>query len=172
MALSARAAVVVAAIACVTCSVWADLPRVWPPPDGKDVPPDAPLRVTLTDPAMAISLGTGKIEVHDASTDAVVAAVDVGQGTRMQAIGGLPNYVVRNVILEGPRATIPLPPHALAYGKTYYVTCPGTAFPAAGLDAGGIAGNMMWRFTTNIVRQDCWHWPSIVGTENRRVLWA
>jgi pectin methylesterase-like acyl-CoA thioesterase len=94
------------------------LPTLQPAAGDKNVCPDTPLKITL---ATTARLGTGKIEVCDAADDKVAATVDVAQPTRTQAIGGLDNYVVRPVLLSGNDATICLPPHSLANGKTYYV---------------------------------------------------
>lgn len=121
-------------------------PEVFPAPNATQVPPDAPLRIKLPAPA---TLGTGKVEVCSAADNTVAASIDVSQPTREQSIGGLANYLVRPVLLGDGQAVIILPPHALAYGKTYYVKFPAGAI--TGIDWSGLSAageKSAWRFST------------------------
>src|SRR5689334_13376253 len=65
-------------------------PAPFPMAGATDVCPDTPLRLTFSAPPV---LGNaGKVQVYDAATDAVVAAVDAASPVATQSIGGLPNY--------------------------------------------------------------------------------
>src|SRR5690348_6851809 len=89
-----------------------------PSPGMKDVCPDTPLRIEFADVPV---LGAGKVQVFDASNDAVVETVDVTVPKLTKVIGGFPNFNYYPVILAGKNAAIYLPDHALAYDRSYYV---------------------------------------------------
>ncbi len=134
------------ALVAVTSTALAEPPAFFPPFNANNVPPDTPLRIAISTPTLA--LGTGKIEICDAADNSVAATIDLAQPTRTQAIGGLPNYVVRTVLLTNIDATIYLPPHALTYGKTYYVKVPPTAFTGLGWQGTDLADSKAWQFST------------------------
>src|SRR5882672_12343540 len=59
---------------------------IYPATAAKRVCPDTPLRITFTN---APIVGTGQIQVFDASTDALVESTDVAVPIRSKSIGGL-----------------------------------------------------------------------------------
>jgi pectin methylesterase-like acyl-CoA thioesterase len=119
-------------------------PDLFPARGARDICPDTPLKMIFTAPP---ALGTGKIEIHDAATDAVVAAIELNQPTRTQSIGGLANYVAHPFLLNGNELILSLPAGSLAYNKTYYVAVPAGAFGKDAWPATEMDGKR-WQFTT------------------------
>jgi pectin methylesterase-like acyl-CoA thioesterase len=117
----------------------------FPPPNGKNVCPDPPLRITFSGPP---SLGTsGAIRVYGAGS-AVVATVDMGATTFSDTIGGTTFNTVRPAYIDGNDAVIYLKTHALAYGQTYYVNIDSGAILGPSGAPLAISDTTSWRFTT------------------------
>jgi pectin methylesterase-like acyl-CoA thioesterase len=117
---------------------------MFPTPGASNVPPDTPLRLHLAQPATA---GTGKIEIHDAATGAIVDAVDVAEKTATKLIGGA-SYQYYPVIVSGNDVAVFLKPGALAYGKTYYVVVTSGVLTGAADHAIGVQAPTDWKFST------------------------
>ena len=99
----------------------------FPPPNGVDVCPNPPLRITFSGPP---KLGTsGNIQVFG-STGTAVATVDMAAATFGDTIGGTMFNTVRPAYVDGNDAVVYLKTHALTYGQTYYVN----------IDSGAILG--------------------------------
>jgi pectin methylesterase-like acyl-CoA thioesterase len=121
-------------------------PLLFPAPGARDICPDTPLRITFSD---APQVGRGKIQVFDATDDALVEAIDVAAPTRTRTIGGLPNFSDHPVIISDSQVSVYLSSQALGYHKTYYVKVDAGAFMdgAGNAAALGLDDNS-WRFTT------------------------
>jgi pectin methylesterase-like acyl-CoA thioesterase len=116
--------------------------------NASDVCPDSPLRITFD---AAPLTGIGKIQVFDASNDALAASIDHGAPAATQSIGGAANYRYYPVIITGNEATLYLPNGALAYGKTFYVKIDPDAFKDGnGNSFPGIDNARGWRFSTKM----------------------
>jgi pectin methylesterase-like acyl-CoA thioesterase len=119
---------------------------MFPKADAKDVCPDTPLRLTFSGPPVA---GTGKIQVFDADSDALIETIDVAEPTRIKTIGGFPNFKYYPILIAGNEAAIYLPDGALSYGKTYYVKIDAGALKDGGANTfAGLTDAKSWRFTT------------------------
>src|ERR1700690_673327 len=94
------------------------VPVLFPAMDAKDVCPDTPLRITFTSTPV---IGSGKIEVLDASDETLVESIDLSVATRSKTIGGIPNFNYHPVLISDNQAAIYLLNHALDYNKTYVV---------------------------------------------------
>jgi hypothetical protein len=70
----------------------------FPALNAKGVCPDAPLRITF--PTAPLT-GIGKIQVFDASNDALAASIDISASTAIQSIGGAANYRYYPVVITG-----------------------------------------------------------------------
>jgi pectin methylesterase-like acyl-CoA thioesterase len=117
----------------------------FPPPNGKNVCPDPPLRITFSGPP---SLGaSGKIRVYGAG-GAVVATVDMAAATISDTIGGTTFNTIRPAYVDGNDAVVYLKTHALAYGQTYYVNIDSGAILGPSGTPLAISDATSWRFTT------------------------
>jgi pectin methylesterase-like acyl-CoA thioesterase len=119
--------------------------RLFPAPDADAVSPDAPLRLTFS---AAPELGAGKIQIHDAATQAVIETIDVKTPVSTKTIGGLDNYNYYTVLIADHEATLVPKPGALAYGHRYYITVDAGAFKIDSDDSAALAQPTAWRFTT------------------------
>ncbi|HVY38388.1 MAG TPA: pectinesterase family protein, partial [Polyangia bacterium] len=118
---------------------------VFPPPNGTDVCPDPPLRITFNGPP---AIGTsGKIQLFNGS-GALVAAVDVAAATTTTVNGGMSFKTERPVYVDGNSAVVYLPSKPLAYGQTYSVTVDAGAIKPPGGGSFAVTGSTAWRFTT------------------------
>src|SRR6478609_4985629 len=96
----------------------AGVTSLFPPPNGQNLCPDPPLKITFDG---AATLGsTGRIRVFTSGGSAV-ATVDMAASTITETIGGMSFAVSRPVYVDGNTVSVTLPPKALAYGMTYYV---------------------------------------------------
>ena len=147
-AAAAEAARVIAAVvpAAAGARLALYLNGAYPAAGGKDVPPDAPLRLAFV---AAPSLGrAGKIHIADAASGTEVETIDISQPTAMQPIGGLAPFRYYPVIIQGEEALI-FPRHGrLAYGHSYVVTIDDGVFLDGTLPYSGLAADRPWRFTT------------------------
>jgi pectin methylesterase-like acyl-CoA thioesterase len=129
----------------MTGSLPAGVVALFPPPDGRDVCPDPPLRLTF---AGAPTLGTaGKVQVFN-SSGSVVASLNMASATVTDTIGGTNFILLRPAYVDGNTAVVYLKTKALAYGQTYYVTVDAGAIRPPGGGSFAIAGSSAWRFTT------------------------
>ncbi len=118
---------------------------LFPPPNGSDVCPDPPLRMSFSG---APTLGSsGKIQVYDGSGNAV-ASVDMAQATITDTREGTTFNVPRQAYVDGNDAVVYLKTKALTYGETYYVTVDAGAIVPPGGGSFSISGASSWRFTT------------------------
>ncbi|MFL5304958.1 MAG: pectinesterase family protein [Polyangia bacterium] len=118
---------------------------VFPPPNGTDVCPDPPLRITFSGPP---AIGTsGKIQVFN-SSGALAASVDVAAATTTTVNGGMSFKTERPVYVDGNSAVIYLPSRPLTYGQTYSVTVDAGAIKPPGGGTFAVTGSTAWRFTT------------------------
>jgi len=117
---------------------------LFPPPNGQNLCPDPPLKITFSG---APTLGSsGRIRVFN-SGGTSVATVDMAAASVSQTIGGMAFTVSRPVYVDGNTVSVTLPPKALAYGMTYYVNVESGAITAPG-GAFSITDTSTWRFTT------------------------
>ena len=122
----------------------AGVTALFPPPDGQNLCPDPPLKITFSG---APTLGSsGRIRVFN-SAGTAVATIDMAASTMTETIGGMSFAVSRPVYVDGNTVTVTLPPKSLAYGTTYYVNVDSGAITAPG-GAFSITSNSSWRFTT------------------------
>ena len=118
---------------------------LFPPPNGQNLCPDPPLKITFSGtPTLGSS---GRFRVFNSGGSAV-ATVDMAAATVTETIGGMAFTVSRPVYVDGNTVFVTLPPKALAYGMTYYVTVESGAI-AAGGGAFSITDTNTWRFTTD-----------------------
>ncbi|HVT10549.1 MAG TPA: pectinesterase family protein, partial [Polyangia bacterium] len=118
---------------------------VFPPPNGTDVCPDPPLRITFSGPP---AIGTsGKVQVFSGG-GALVASVDVAAATTTTVNGGMSFKTERPVYVDGNSAVVYLPSKPLAYGQTYSVTVDAGAIKPPGGGSFAVTGSTAWRFTT------------------------
>jgi uncharacterized repeat protein (TIGR02543 family) len=117
---------------------------LFPANTSTNMPIDVPLKISFTVPP---SVGTaGLIQIRDASTNAVVDAIDLSAATQSKTIGGV-TYNYLPVIVNGNTALIT--PHvALAYNKTYSVTVDSGVFKTANGIFPGVTSSSTWTFTT------------------------
>jgi pectin methylesterase-like acyl-CoA thioesterase len=117
-----------------------------PAPNATGVSPDAPLRLTFKRPP---SLGVaGNIQIHDASTNAVVDTIDLSLPTPTKNIGGFDDFKYLPIIITGNRAAIYPRNGSLTYNKRYYVTIDAGVFRAGAEDYGAALEPQAWQFTT------------------------
>jgi pectin methylesterase-like acyl-CoA thioesterase len=104
------------------------------------------LHITFTS---APVVGSGRIEVFNATNDHLIDSIDVSVQTRTRTIGGLPDYNYYPVIISGNQASIYLVNKALAYNTTYYVKIDAEAFKDRGGNPfAGFTDAKAWRFKT------------------------
>jgi len=116
---------------------------LFPPPNGQNLCPDPPLKITFSStPTLGSS---GRFRVFTSGGTAV-ATVDMAAATVTETIGGMSFAVSRPVYVDGNTVSVTLPPKALAYGMTYYVNVESGAISAGG--AFSITDTNTWRFTT------------------------
>ena len=120
--------------------------RFFPAADAAAVSPDTPLRLTFS--AVPELGATGKIQIHDAVTQAVVETIDVQSPVGTKTIGGLDHYNYYTVLIAGSEATLVPKPGTLAYGHRYYVTIDAGAFKSGADSFGSVDQPTAWRFTT------------------------
>lgn len=97
-----------------------ELAKAFPLPGAREVCPDAPLRLSFSNP---VSLGaTGKIRLRESDGDALVDEIDVALPTAKKRIGGAGPFVYSPVTIEGVEVHLQFRNGILAYGKSYYVT--------------------------------------------------
>jgi pectin methylesterase-like acyl-CoA thioesterase len=119
---------------------------LFPAADAKDVCPDTPLKITFTSVPV---VGSGKIEVLDASNNTVVESIDLSASTHSKTIGGIPNFNYRPVLISDKQAAIYLLNHALDYNKTYVVKIgDGALKDGDGNALDVLGGTNTWRFST------------------------
>src|SRR5439155_11993697 len=75
----------------------------FPAPDSKDVCPDTPLRIQF---ASAPLVGSGKIEIFDATDNSIVDTIDAAAPSRNRTIGGLPNFNCYPIIISGNQSAL------------------------------------------------------------------
>ena len=118
---------------------------LFPPPNGMGLCPDPPLRLRFTGPP---TLGSsGKIQVYD-TAGGLVASVDMATTNITDSLGGTTITLSRQAFVEGNDAIVRLKNHALAYGKSYYVTVDSGAIKPPGGGTFSISGATGWRFST------------------------
>jgi pectin methylesterase-like acyl-CoA thioesterase len=117
----------------------------FPPPNGRGICPDPPLRITFSGPP---TLGTsGKVQIFSAA-GTVVAAVDMAAATVSDTIGGATFNTVRPAYVDGNDAVVYLKSQALKYGQTYYVNVDSGAILGPTGTPLVIADATSWRFST------------------------
>ncbi len=118
-------------------------------------------QLRLVFPSMPKIGRTGKITIHDADGDAVVATIDVSQFTTFtlwsatiknaaaRTVQGR-DYAYMPVAVYGNEIWITLSPtQRLSYGKTYYVNMEaGTLLDSTGAAVPAITGTTAWSFST------------------------
>jgi len=116
---------------------------LFPPPNGQNLCPDPPLKITFNS---APTLGSsGRVRVFTSGGTAV-ATIDMAAATVSESIGGMTFMVSKPVYVDGNTVSVTLPPKSLAYGMTYYVNVDSGAITAGG--AFSITDTTTWRFTT------------------------
>jgi pectin methylesterase-like acyl-CoA thioesterase len=120
--------------------------KLFPTSGSANICPDTPLKLTFGSP---VSLsGSGRIQIVDAATHAVVETIDTSSPTATKTIGGLPDFKYYPVIVTGNQAAIYPKNGILAYNKTYAVTIEPGVFKVGGESHAGIAEAQPWKFTT------------------------
>ncbi len=110
------------------------------------VNPDTPLRLTFF---VAPVLGSaGQFRIHDATTHAIVATLDVAAPVAIKTIGGLDHYNYHTVLITEREVTLFPPPGALAYGHRYYVTADPGALKISTEMSTALESPSAWCFTT------------------------
>lgn len=119
---------------------------MFPRPGGTNLCPDPTLRITFSG---APTIGTaGKIQVFNATSGAVVAAVDVAATAFTKTIGGMVYNTQRPVYIDGNTIVVVLPVATLGFNQTFYATVDAGAIRGAGGAAFSVTGTTTWRFTT------------------------
>jgi pectin methylesterase-like acyl-CoA thioesterase len=120
--------------------------RLFPAPGATEVTPDAPLRLVF---AAAPSLvPTGRIQIHDAASRAVVETFTLGSPVSERTIGGIDHFQVYSVLGVDREVRLVPKTGTLAYGRSYYVTVSAGAFVTGDDSFSGIDGPTAWSFTT------------------------
>jgi pectin methylesterase-like acyl-CoA thioesterase len=121
-------------------------PVLFPATGAKNICPDTPLTITFS---TAPVIGSGTIEVRNATDDSLVESIDLSESTRTKTVGGIPNFKYYPVLIVDNQAAIYLANHALDYNKQYVVKIPDGAFKDAGGNALSVLGAAgAWRFST------------------------
>ncbi len=122
------------------------VPKLFPAQNAVGISPDTPLKLTFASPPV---LGaSGKIQICETATKAVVETIDVSSPTATKTIGGLPGFKYYPVIITGNEAAIFPKNGSLAYNKAYYVTIDPGTFTTAGEAHPGFTEAAPWRFNT------------------------
>ncbi|HEX4351846.1 MAG TPA: pectinesterase family protein, partial [Polyangiales bacterium] len=109
--------------------------------------PDPPMRLHFS--AAPTVANTGKLRVFKMSdSSAPVATVDFAATTSMANVGGAALTLARPVYIDGDDVIVRLPPHALTYGQTYYVTLDAGAVKAPDGTSVTISDDDAWQFST------------------------
>ncbi|HEY4328598.1 MAG TPA: pectinesterase family protein, partial [Phycisphaerae bacterium] len=116
---------------------------LFPESNTKDISPDVQLKIDFPS---APKLGTGKIQIFDAAGNTLIDAIDAATPTKSQNMGGMQVYYP--VTISGTQATIHFKNHALAYGKSYYVTLDPGVFTDTSGASSAITGADAWKFST------------------------
>jgi pectin methylesterase-like acyl-CoA thioesterase len=122
----------------------AGVTSLFPPPNGQNLCPDPPLKITFSGTPTLGSSGRFRVFTSGGSA---VATVDMAASTVTETIGGMSFAVSRPVYVDGNTVSVTLPPKALSYGMTYYVNVESGAITANG-GAFSITDTTTWRFTT------------------------
>jgi pectin methylesterase-like acyl-CoA thioesterase len=117
---------------------------LFPPPNGQNLCPDPPLKITFSGTPTVGSSGLIRVFTSGGS---VVATIDVNAASLGETIGGMMFTVSKPVFVDGNTVSITLPPKALGYGMTYYVNVASGAITGPG-GAFSITDTNTWRFTT------------------------
>jgi hypothetical protein len=108
-----------------------------------DVPVDAPITVTFSEPVQAGFAGFARLHLEDGT---LVGSLDLSAETHTRSVAG-ENFNYLPILANGSTASITFR-EALAYGNTYYVTLdPGTIRDLAGNGLPGIDDPNVIRFT-------------------------
>jgi pectin methylesterase-like acyl-CoA thioesterase len=122
----------------------AGVTSLFPPPNGQNLCPDPPLKITFSGTPTLGSSGLIRVFTSGGS---LVASVDLAAASVSESIGGMTFMVSRPVYVDGNTVSVTLPPKSLAYGMTYYVNVASGAITAPG-GAFSITDTNTWRFTT------------------------
>jgi pectin methylesterase-like acyl-CoA thioesterase len=122
----------------------AGVTSLFPPPNGQNLCPDPPLKITFSGTPTLGSSGLIRVFTSGGS---MVASVDMAAASVSESIGGMTFMVSRPVYVDGNTVSVTLPPKSLAYGMTYYVNVASGAITAPG-GAFSITDTSTWRFTT------------------------
>jgi len=120
--------------------------NLFPAPGATTVSPDSSLRITFA--ATPEIAATGRLQIHDAVTRAVVDTIDLAVPVATKAIGGLDHYRYSTFLLSGRDIWFFPRPGALAYGRSYYVTVDDGAVRHAGVGIAGLDRPNAWSFST------------------------
>lgn len=120
---------------------------LFPENASEDVCPDASLRMHFSAPP---SVGnSGKVQVFKmGAAGSPVAVVDFSVAMVSETLGGTAFKLQRPVYVAGNDVIVRLPPHALGYAQSYYVTVDAGAITAPGGASSAITGNTAWQFST------------------------
>jgi pectin methylesterase-like acyl-CoA thioesterase len=119
--------------------------HLFPLPGATAISPDASLKITFSS---APVLGAGKIQIHDAETNAVVDSIDLKTPVGTKTIGGLDHYNYYSVLIADHEVTVTPKPGAFSYGHSYYVTIDAGAFRGDSDEFAALDQPTAWRFTT------------------------
>lgn len=120
--------------------------KLFPAPDASAVCPDTPLRMTFT--AAPGLVASGRIQICDAVTRAVVETFTFGSPIVERTIGGLGGYRVHSVLVVDREVWLVPRPGALAYGRSYFVTVSVGAFTHGDDSCVGVDELKAWGFAT------------------------
>lgn len=120
---------------------------LFPANGAKDTCADAPLQLHFSGaPTVA---NTGKIRVFDAANaQSPVATVDLATSMVSVMVGTVTLRQPRPVYVGSRQVVVRLPPRALNYGHTYYVTVDAGAIKGPDGTSMTVTDPMAWRFTT------------------------
>ena len=120
--------------------------RYFPTPGSPNVSPDSPLRLIF---GTAPELGAaGKFQIHEATTHAVVATIDVAAPVATKSIGGLDHYNYHTVLMADREVCLFPAPGVLTYGRSYYVTADAGTLKQGAERFAGLEGPRAWSFST------------------------
>lgn len=131
-----------------TLPAWADRPvpvgGLYPAPGAADVSPDTPLRLAFEGP---VTLGKGRVQILDASTNAVVDTVDVAAEKVTKTIGTIDNFNTRPALADGKTLYV-FPTKPLEYGRKYAVSIDAGVATVDGETTAALADAARWTFST------------------------